>query len=206
MMCQSSMTMRHNMQPAGCLSGSLRIAQNWEEASKTLDYSSYATSGIHFLSKEAGNVRLTKGDADVILSRSHDQRLTQILALYGWGQRMLPSSLLRYPRLFNFYRSSNSRDNLAVVQQSDDNGKKSKKTEIQEAKIRDRNADISVPKLSHCCHHHRRCSNQRNSSSRAQYRLWCQRREGTFSRFPMSACPLCLSIIYTTEHMDAYFY
>lgn len=131
MMCQSSMTMRHNKQPAGCLSESLRIAQNWEEASKTLDYSSYASSGIHFLSKEAGNVRLTKGDADVILSSSHEQRLTQILALYGWGQWMLPSSLcvslLRQPRLFNFYRTSNSRDNLAVVQQSDDNGKKNQR-------------------------------------------------------------------------------
>lgn len=44
---------------------------------------------------------------------------------------MLPSSLcvslLRQPRLFNFYRTSNSRDNLAVVQQSDDNGKKNQR-------------------------------------------------------------------------------
>lgn len=144
------MTMRNNMQSTGCLSESLRIEQNWEGASKTLYYSSYASSGIHFLSKEACNVRLTKEDADVILSSSHDQHLTQILALYWWGQRMLTSSLcvslLKYPHLFNFYRTSNSRDNLAVVQQSD--GKKRKENRIQEGKIWDRDADISVPKLS----------------------------------------------------------
>lgn len=203
------MTMRHNMQTAGSLSASLRIAQNWEEASKTLYYGSYVSSGIRFLSKEACNVRLTKEDSDSLLSTSQDQRLAQILALYGWGQRMLTSSLcvslLKYPRLFNFYRTSNSRDNLAVVQQSDDNGKKNQRKQKCKKPRFEIEMLTSVYQSSPCCHH-LRCSNQRNSSSRAQYRIWCQWREGTCSRFPMPACPLCLSIFYITEHKEAYFY